>query len=334
MKSPFFSIYIPTYNNSSTIADTLKSVFTQTYTDFELILRDDGSKDNTLNIVRRFNDPRLIIKKNPINLGYSGNLNQGLLDCHSDVIFLLAGDDLIDINTLKWYFNAFKKYPRAGAITRPYYWFDDNYRHPVRLKQTTTSKNDLLVDINSAFDKILLVFSTLDQCSGLCFKRNLTKIRFNQEPWISHAYPWLDIFKKHPVIFLKKYPLAVRIGHSATRTNIYQKSPMICWKNMIDLIFYEKMFKRFRSKILADFVGTNFVGLVQVKNYGSFRSYLREVKNLITFNKTNLVNYRFWLFFLVTLIIPPHILRVITDKYKSVINRHLIDRSIIIELLQ
>jgi glycosyltransferase involved in cell wall biosynthesis len=332
MKKPYFSIYIPTYNNSSTIADTLNSVFRQTYTNFEVIIRDDGSKDSTLRVVKKFKDPRLTIHKNPINLGYSANLNMGLKDCQSDIIFLLAGDDLIDVNTLRWYSEAFKQNPSAGAITRPYYWFDSDYTVPVRTKQTTQSKKDLVVKIDSSFDKVLLVFSSLDQCSGLCFKRSLTKMEFGRELWVSHAYPWLDIFKNNPVIFLKKYPLAVRIGHSTTRTNIYQKSPMIYWKEMMEYVFPENKFTDFRNKIITNFIGINYVGLVQVKNYGSFKSYIREVWHLITFNKMNLLSYKFWLFFLITLITPRSLLRVVSDKYKSVINRHLVSRDMVINL--
>jgi glycosyltransferase involved in cell wall biosynthesis len=332
VKTPFFSVYIPLYNNSATIAATLRSVFNQTFTDFEVIVRDDGSKDNTLKVVNKFHDSRLTIKKNKVNLGYSGNLNCGLTDCHSDNIFILAGDDLIDINTLQWYYDAFKQYPQAGAITRPYYWFDNDYHIPVRLKPTTNSTNNLLVTTKSSFDKITLVLSSLDQCSGLCFKRNLTDMKFSPEVWISHAYPWLDIFKNHPVIFLKNYPLAVYIGHSTTRTNIYQKSPMLYWKTMIDTIFFESKYTTLKQRIISDFIGTNFVGLMQIRNYGSFKSYLREVKLLISFNPRNLLNIKFWLYTFITFITPPVILRLVVDKYKSLINQKHIDRSIVINL--
>ena len=129
MKTPYFSIFIPVYNSSQTIIDTLESVFNQSFTDFEVIVSDNNSKDNTVNIVKKIKDKRLKIIQNKNHLGYSGNLNVSLTNCHSDNIILLAGDDLIDVNTLKWYFEAFKQYPTAGAITRPYYWFEKNYKY-------------------------------------------------------------------------------------------------------------------------------------------------------------------------------------------------------------
>ena len=332
MKKPFFSVFIPVYNCGTTISETLQSVFNQTFINFEVIISDNNSTDNTLSIIKKFKDKRLIIRKNKTNIGYNGNLNNSLKLCHSDNIFILAGDDLIDTQTLEWYFQAFKKYPKAGAITRPYYWFDNDYKYPVRAKATTKTKHDLQVTIKSSFGKILLVLSSLDQCSGLCFKRNFTKEKFSNEIWVSHAYPWLDIFKKHPVIFLKNYPLAVRIGQSATRTNIYQKSPMEYWKNMINYIFKENSYKLLRERIISEFVGVNYVGLVQIRNYGTFNYYLREIKNLILFRKKNLLNPKFYLWVMLTLFTPPFILRKLSDYFKSHINHQIISPSIIIKL--
>jgi glycosyltransferase involved in cell wall biosynthesis len=331
MAKPFISVYIPSYNHQKTISGTISSVLNQTFKNFDVVVRDDCSKDDTVKIAKKFKDKRLTIYKNKKNLGYSGNLNQGLIDTKSDIILILAGDDLIDKHALQWYHDAYIKNPKAGAVTRPYYWFDKNYKTAVRFKSTTKSKKDLAITIKSKFDDILLVLSSLDQCSGLSFKKSKTKQKFSDEIWVSHAYPWLDIFKNHPVVFLKKYPLAVYIGISATRTNIYQKSPMLYWKNLIDTIFIETKYKNLRQKILSDFISTNYIGLVQIKNYGSFKSYIREVFYLIKFRKTNLINIHFWAIFLFTLLIPPSILRVLTDKLKSILNKPFIDPSIIID---
>jgi len=331
MPKPFISVYIPSYNHQKTISGTINSVLNQTFKNFEVIVRDDCSKDDTVKIANSFKDKRLTVIKNKINLGYSGNLNQGLIDTHSNIILILAGDDLIDKHALQWYHDAYTKNPQVGAVTRPYYWFDQNYKKAVRFKSTTQSKKDLVVTTKSKFQDILLILSSLDQCSGLSFKKNLTSQKFSPEIWVSHAYPWLDIFKNHPVVFLKKYPLAVYIGVSATRTNIYQKSPMIYWKNLIDTIFFENKYLELRQKILSDFISTNYIGLVQIKNYGSLKSYLREVYYLIKFRKLNLINGQFWAIFIITLLLPPVILRYLTDKLKAIINKPFIDPSIIID---
>jgi glycosyltransferase involved in cell wall biosynthesis len=332
MKSPFFSIFIPSYNNSATILDTLNSVFKQKFTNFEIIVRDDCSKDNTVNIIKSCQDSRLKIFINPKNLGYSGNLNTGIKDCKGKYVFLLAGDDLIDHRTLKWYYEAIKSHPQAGAITRPYYWFESDYTVPIRAKKKLSSISNKILTTNSSFKLLFQMFSTLDQLSALCLRRKFIDINFSQEPWISHAYPWLSIFKNHSVIFLNKYPLAVRIGNSATRTNIYQKSPMVSWKNMIETIFFENKFKKLKNKIISEFISTNYIGLIQIRNYGDFSSYLREVRYLISFRYKNVLNPIFWGFLFITFLTPPLFLRKISDHYKSHINSKLIPTDFVIKI--
>lgn len=59
MQKPFFSIIIPAYNLENYIAATLQSVLVQTFQDFEIIIVDDGSSDETVSIIQSFHDPRI-----------------------------------------------------------------------------------------------------------------------------------------------------------------------------------------------------------------------------------------------------------------------------------
>ena len=56
---PLISIIVPVYNGASTIQATVNSVVQQSFSDFELIIVDDGSSDNTQNILSRYTDPRI-----------------------------------------------------------------------------------------------------------------------------------------------------------------------------------------------------------------------------------------------------------------------------------
>jgi len=332
MKKPFFSVFIPTYNRSKLLKKAIKCVLNQTFTDYELLVRSNASTDNTAKMIKKIKNPKLRFIDSPVNNFYDGNLREGLKLSRGKYFVLLADDDLIDKDTLKTYSQALKKYPQAGALTRPYYWFEKNYKKAIRCKQTTIKNKDILVDLKSSWSDISLVLSSLDQLSGLCFKKTLMNLDFSKELWISHAYPWLDIFKKHPVVFVNKYVVAVCIGDSATRTNIYQKSPMESWKNMINFIFHERKYKIIRNQIIKDFIGINYIGLVQIRNYGDFYSYLRELKNLIIYRKENLLNPKFYFWAITTLLTPPVILRKLTDSFKTNIYHKVIPSSVIIKL--
>ena len=72
------SVCIPTYNGAEFIAEAIQSVLTQSFTDFELLVVDDHSSDNTLDIVRSFADSRLSIHQNEKRLGIPRNWNHCL----------------------------------------------------------------------------------------------------------------------------------------------------------------------------------------------------------------------------------------------------------------
>ena len=91
--NPEVSVIIPTYNSENYIAKALKSVFDQTYSNFEIILIDDASSDSTVDIARSFNDKRLKIIANKYNRGVSYGRNCGIKQAKGQWIALLDSDD-------------------------------------------------------------------------------------------------------------------------------------------------------------------------------------------------------------------------------------------------
>lgn len=95
------SIVVVTYNSSSTIIETLDSIYNQTYNNIELVVTDDYSSDNTNEVVanwikehaKRFVNVKHI--RNEKNIGVTGNCNIGIKAAQGDYIQLIAGDDLL-----------------------------------------------------------------------------------------------------------------------------------------------------------------------------------------------------------------------------------------------
>ena len=71
-----FSICMPVYNGENVISQTLRSILTQSFDNFEIIIIDDCSKDNTIEIIKSFNDKRIKYYKNEKNLCYPKNLEK------------------------------------------------------------------------------------------------------------------------------------------------------------------------------------------------------------------------------------------------------------------
>tara|TARA_B100000768_G_scaffold164883_1_gene167107 strand:- start:542 stop:1432 length:891 start_codon:yes stop_codon:yes gene_type:complete len=100
MSNILFSVIVPTYNRESFIVKTIQSVLNQTYSNFELIIVDDGSTDNTEKVVRRIKDERIKYYKKE-NAERGAARNYGTNKAEGDYITFLDSDDLLYSKYLK-----------------------------------------------------------------------------------------------------------------------------------------------------------------------------------------------------------------------------------------
>lgn len=106
-----FSIIIPTYNASKTLAATIESILSQTYKSFEVLIIDALSTDNSIEIIRKYNDERIKICTGKDNGVYDA-MNKGLKIAEGKYIYFLGSDDfLFDENVLQNIFNSIEKKP-------------------------------------------------------------------------------------------------------------------------------------------------------------------------------------------------------------------------------
>ena len=92
---PAISVCIPTYNGAKFIAQTIESILNQTFTDFEIIVSDDGSSDKTLEIVGSFNDPRIVRIDRLSKVGAEANWNNAVATASASLVKLVCQDDLL-----------------------------------------------------------------------------------------------------------------------------------------------------------------------------------------------------------------------------------------------
>ncbi|OGX15233.1 MAG: hypothetical protein A2166_00395 [Omnitrophica WOR_2 bacterium RBG_13_41_10] len=108
MSEPIFSIITPTYNGAKVLPRTVKSILKQTFPDFELIIIDDGSSENIEDIIRVFNDNRIIYKKLPQNRGVNTARNYGLDMARGKYINFVDHDDEYLPNALEAFKNLWQ----------------------------------------------------------------------------------------------------------------------------------------------------------------------------------------------------------------------------------
>lgn len=94
MNSELFSIIMPAFNAENTISISICSVLNQTNKNFKLYIINDGSNDNTKNIIKSFSDDRIVYIENNKNLGVSKSRNIGIQCCEGKYIAFLDSDDI------------------------------------------------------------------------------------------------------------------------------------------------------------------------------------------------------------------------------------------------
>lgn len=112
--NPEVSVIVPLYNESSRIARALSSVLAQTFSNFEVIVVDDGSTDDGVEVVRRFDDPRIRLIQQR-NQGVSAARNRGIGAARANLVAFLDSDDEWRPDFLSKVIDLSNKYPDAGA---------------------------------------------------------------------------------------------------------------------------------------------------------------------------------------------------------------------------
>lgn len=126
MDVPLVSIVIPFYNNERTLLDAIKSVFIQTYKNWELILLNDGSTDESLKIAISIHDNRVKVVSDGINRGLVYRLNQSPSLVNGQYIARMDGDDLMHPQRLEKQMSVFLKNPDLDLVDTGAYSIDES----------------------------------------------------------------------------------------------------------------------------------------------------------------------------------------------------------------
>ena len=110
------SVILTSYNYEQYIKEVIESVLNQTFKDFELIIVDDCSTDNSAEIIRQFNDSRIKFIQNDKNYGLKYSVQKALDIAHGEWIAFLESDDLWVSNTLETRIKYIEQYPEIGII--------------------------------------------------------------------------------------------------------------------------------------------------------------------------------------------------------------------------
>ncbi|MBU6157437.1 MAG: glycosyltransferase family 2 protein [Bacteroidetes bacterium] len=116
MDQPLFTVATITYNSSRWVRQAIESVLASSYTDFEYIISDDCSTDDTWDIIQLYNDPRILTWQNETNLTEYPNRNKVLSVARGKYILFVDGDDILYRDSLRNLSEYVHVFPSAGML--------------------------------------------------------------------------------------------------------------------------------------------------------------------------------------------------------------------------
>lgn len=218
---PFFSVIIPLYNKEKYIESTLKSVLNQDFKDFEIIVFDDGSTDESLKKVKTFNDSRIVIYKQK-NEGVSSTRNNAIKVAKGKYMALLDADDYWTPNHLTELKNLINAFPEAGLFCNNYQVIYNN-KVSLPAKFNFNYGNDYLI-VEDFFKASII--NCVAWTSSVCFSKETFLNIGGFQPHLKTAQDldlWIRLALKHQVAFNPKitmhYKLYVKNSLSKSEDN-------------------------------------------------------------------------------------------------------------------
>lgn len=180
---PFFSIIIPTYNRADFIYNTIHSVLNQTFQDFEILIVDNCSTDNTQEIVSKIDDSRIQFFINDQNFDRSYSRNRGIHLAKGNFITLLDSDDLMVKSCLQDAYDSILKYPSISLFHCDY-MIQDIVTNKV-LSTSSNHKQLFKLPIHN------ILYGNYISCNGVFVKNEILKSNlFDDTPIMIGSEDW------------------------------------------------------------------------------------------------------------------------------------------------
>lgn len=240
MLKPLVSIILPVYNRKKYLCKAIDSVLEQNYSNWELIIADDNSGQDTQVFLNKYTDiPKIKIYYNSLNLGLFANLNQAIGRCNGDYIIILCSDDFLLPHCLQTNLDLIEKYPEASLIissTDSVSADGELLPNAKNFYYDQISQETKLLQPDESLPLLLKYGSINGNITGMFFKKNLyDRVGGFREDW-RHAGDWEWIYR----VARSSRVLLCRVNVAAIRIHQEQLS-VINYKNLSGFIEKAKM---------------------------------------------------------------------------------------------
>lgn len=223
MNDPKVSFVVPCYKLAKFLPTCINSILRQSYTDFEILIMDDCSPDNTGEVALSFNDSRIRYIRNDPNLGHLSNYNKGIDISRGVYIWLISADDYLRSNcVLQRYVEMLDRNPSIGYVFCSGYGVRDGIETDLLGQLQGRGDHDRVLSGKALLKKLLsgnFVLTPSGMVRRECYEQ-ISKFPLDM-PWCGDWYLWC-LFALH-----------FDVGYFA--------EPMVCYRQQHSLSMTEKL---------------------------------------------------------------------------------------------
>lgn len=259
------SIITASYNYAEFISEAIESVLAQTFSDWEMIIVDDGSSDNSIEIIKGYckKDDRIKLfchEKNQ-NLGLRSTIKLGLSKSSGEYIAFLESDDLWTKDYLAEKMEKFNNFPQVSIIFNDIEPFGEE-KLIKKKKEYFTKREKLLKGKNfprKIFDEMSFLNLITTFSSAMVKREELEKVKYNSTiPAYLDYWIWVQIVAKTEVFYINKKMTRWRLHKKSYANKDFGKKKKNFMSDMLLMLEKEKkvskiniFWKRHKNKILA-----------------------------------------------------------------------------------
>lgn len=267
---PLVSVLLPNYNNAPFLKEAIDSILHQTFRDFELLIVDDGSTDNSIDIINSYSDKRIKLIRKEVNSGIVDTLNIGLDNIESKYMARMDGDDISVPNRLEKLFCFLEKNESTGVCSSALKVFG-NVKEEVWKIDTAPDilKAGLVKGVTTPHAPSMFRMSVLNQ-NNIRYRKN-----------IPHMEDY-DIFfrlKKHTIFFNLSEPLYY---YRILEHNITTKNRNSMWDRY--KLIYKEVLNELSIESSSDNISMHIELFHRVKPNSSVDELLKYKKLLVSSN--------------------------------------------------
>lgn len=273
---PLISVILPTYNSAHFLAEAVQSILDQTFSDFELIVINDASTDDTLQVLSQFQDDRLRVVTNETNLRVVKSLNKGLLLAKGELVARMDADDISHPDRLKEQVDYLNKHQDVDLCA--------TWVHKFGKRSFTVTPALKHEDIKAS----LLFHNIIIHPSVMFRKATFDKHQLRYEESYVNAEDyglWAEAIDKIRFGIIPKVLLNYRIHDD--NVSVHKESNWAVIKEVntrVFKIFFERLGIRYSSEQLNMHLFVGFK-LIKVLNKVQFEDYLQWLTAILKANK-------------------------------------------------